>query len=211
MKLECALCRAFPVELYFERSYDQAAFFICNQCSFVFLDPQKRLGVEAEKTRYELHKNTDIEGYRKFLFKLVNFLTPHLRVGMRGLDYGCGPSPLMEKLFREMGFFMNSYDPFFQPQELVPETYDFITCSEVAEHFYDPAAEFCRIFSLLKPGGFLAVMTNFLPEKNVFANWHYHRDPTHVGFFSVKSFLWVKKKFAAHSFIQEPLLVIFQK
>ncbi|MEQ8700574.1 MAG: methyltransferase domain-containing protein, partial [Bauldia litoralis] len=63
------------------------------------------------------------------------------------------------------------------------ETYDFITCTEVAEHFHRPAAEFDRLDSLLRPGGWLAVMTCFQTDDDRFATWHYRTDPTHVVFY----------------------------
>jgi hypothetical protein len=66
--------------------------------------------------------------------------------------------------------------------------YHFITCSEVAEHFHDPAAEFARLAGLLQPGGTLAVMTRWLADGVDFARWHYRRDPTHVVFYRPATF-----------------------
>jgi len=47
----------------------------------------------------------------------------------------------------------------FRPgSEALTRTCDFITCTEVAEHFHRPADEFRRLDALLKPGGWLALM-----------------------------------------------------
>jgi 2-polyprenyl-3-methyl-5-hydroxy-6-metoxy-1,4-benzoquinol methylase len=61
--------------------------------------------------------------------------------------------------------------------------YDFITCTEVAEHFRTPAEEFDQLGAMLRPGGWLALMTTFQTEDARFANWHYRMDPTHVVFY----------------------------
>jgi hypothetical protein len=45
---------------------------------------------------------------------------------------------------------------------------------------------------MLKPRGLLAVNTQRVPD--TFENWWYHRDPTHVVFYSLNTFLWI----AAH-------------
>ena len=67
-------------------------------------------------------------------------------------------------------------------------TYDFVTCTEVAEHFHRPADEFDRLERLLRPGGWLAVMTSFQTDDARFAGWHYRRDPTHVVFYRAETF-----------------------
>ena len=103
---------------------------------------------------------------------------------MAGLDYGCGPGPALAAMLEEAGLEMALYDPFFEADRAVlGRDYDVITMSEVAEHLFDPAAEFQRLDRLLKPGGWLGVMTCFQTDDERFANWHYRRDPTHVVFY----------------------------
>jgi cyclopropane fatty-acyl-phospholipid synthase-like methyltransferase len=81
------------------------------------------------------------------------------------------------------------YDPyFFDDAAVLAHTYDFITCTEVAEHFHNPAGQFFQLDRMLKPGGVLAVMTTFQTDDERFANWHYRRDPTHVVFYREASF-----------------------
>jgi hypothetical protein len=82
------------------------------------------------------------------------------------------------------GHVMHLYDPFFFPDSAVlDQQFDFVTCTEVAEHFHQPHAEFTRLVALVKPGGLLALMTNFQTDDSRFADWHYRRDPTHVTFY----------------------------
>ena len=71
-------------------------------------------------------------------------------------------------------------------RDALQRDYDVITLSEVAEHLFEPAVEFERLGRLLKPGGWLGVMTCFQTDDTSFARWHYRRDPTHVVFYRSK-------------------------
>lgn len=62
-------------------------------------------------------------------------------------------------------------------------SYDFITATEVVEHLAAPGAELQRLWDLLVPGGWLAVMTKLVIDRARFSHWHYRRDPTHISFF----------------------------
>jgi hypothetical protein len=68
---------------------------------------------------------------------------------------------------------------------------DFISCTEVAEHFHDPAAEFARLGRMLRPSGWLVMMTAFLNHDTDFAAWHYQRDPTRVVSYREQTFRWL--------------------
>lgn len=108
---------------------------------------------------------------------------------MKGLDFGCGPGPALAAVLSEAGHNMALYDPFFYPDRIAMEqTYDFIACTETVEHFFDPAGEFDRFDTMLRPGGWLAVMTCFQTEDDRFAEWHYRKDPTHVVFYRTETF-----------------------
>ena len=79
---------------------------------------------------------------------------------------------------------MRLFDVYFYPDlALLDDHYDFITCTETIEHFYRPDEEFARFDRMLRPGGWLALMTCFLTDDQRFASWHYRRDPTHVVFY----------------------------
>jgi len=92
-------------------------------------------------------------------------------------------------MLTEAGHRVALYDPFFHPDPApLAQQYDFITCSEVAEHFHHPAEEFDRLGAMLKPGGWLAVMTSFQTEDARFGTWQYRRDPTHVVFYRAETF-----------------------
>ncbi len=168
----------------------------CPRCQLTFLEPAQRLDAAAERAFYDTHCNAPEDaGYRRFLARLAAPLDARLARGSSGLDYGCGPGPALAAMLEEGGHRVACYDPFYRPQaELLERRYDFVTCTEVAEHFHDPATEFARLAGLLRPGGWLAVMTCFQTDDARFANWHYRRDPTHVVFYREASFAWL----AAH-------------
>lgn len=140
---------------------------------------------DAELSEYLLHRNDpDDRGYRGFLGQFTEPLLRRLSPASRGLDYGCGPGPALAAMLREAGHEVALYDPFFQPDLAVLERqYDFITCTEVIEHFHRPCEQFNKLDALLRPGGVLGLMTRFLTDDTDFARWHYRRDPTHVVFY----------------------------
>ena len=157
----------------------------CRACAATLLDDAQLPDAAAERDHYLGHENDPQDaGYRRFLAKLVEPLAARLGRGAEGLDYGCGPGPGGAAMLREKGLGVTLYDPFFAPDAAALERrYDFILCSEVAEHFHRPAEAFDRLDGLLRPGGVLGVMTCFQTDDARFAGWHYRRDPTHVVFY----------------------------
>jgi|TARA_B110000263_G_C15227594_1_gene472959 hypothetical protein len=155
-----------------------------------FLDQAFFIDEDAEKGRYlEHHNEIGDPAYLKFLSKLSEPLMAKLKSDDRGLDFGCGHGPALAEMLKAKGYDMDLYDPFFYPnKEIFSKKYNFITCTETAEHFFNPNKEFKTFDALLLPDAWLGVMTTFLTEDKLFENWYYRRDPTHVVFYSQKTF-----------------------
>ncbi|HUS95773.1 MAG TPA: class I SAM-dependent methyltransferase [Hyphomicrobiaceae bacterium] len=192
MTVACPVCRQ-PEALYF-MAVDGLEYWRCQQCEARFLDPRYLPDAAMEHAHYLHHENDpgDLD-YRRFLSRLSEPLLARLGAGpLSGLDYGCGPGPALAGMLGEAGHKMAVYDPFFAPDEgPLSETYDFITCTEAAEHFHTPAAEFDRFDAMLCPGGWLGVMTCFQTDDDRFARWHYRADPTHVVFYRAETFRFI--------------------
>jgi hypothetical protein len=169
----------------------------CDTCGLVFMAPEHRLGPEAERAHYGTHRNDPADpAYRAFLGRVAVPLVERLPAGATGLDFGCGPGPALAVMLAEQGFPTALYDPFFAPDPGVLErTYQFVTCTETAEHFHSPALEFERLDRLLAPGAWLAVMTGLLRDDCAFERWHYARDPTHVCFYRSRTMQWIAGRF----------------
>jgi 2-polyprenyl-3-methyl-5-hydroxy-6-metoxy-1,4-benzoquinol methylase len=176
----------------------------------VFVPREQQLSVDQEKSIYDFHENKlDDSGYRQFLSRLSSAIAERLPSGASGLDYGCGPGPLLSTLLSDAGYRMQIYDPFYAPfPQMIQYGYDFITASEVVEHFRKPNQEFQRLFHLLNPGGVLAVMTKLLIDLEAFKNWHYKNDLTHISFFSKPTMHWLADKhYASIDFIGKDVIV----
>ncbi|MDW7773762.1 MAG: class I SAM-dependent methyltransferase [Desulfobulbaceae bacterium] len=152
---------------------------------------------KEEYARYCQHQNNPHdEGYRGFLMKLGNPLLEKLSPGAKGLDFGCGPGPALAYMLREAGHRMCLFDLFFFPDpEPLEDEYDFIACTETIEHLHHPAETFASFDKMLRPGGWLAVMTCFLTDENRFRSWHYRRDPTHVVFYRAATLRHIAAQF----------------
>lgn len=174
--------------------------------------PWARPTPQQEREHYATHDNkVEDTGYRRFLDRLAAPLTARVSAGARGLDYGCGPAPVLAMMLRERGFAMRVFDPFFAPaQTVLAERYDFITCTETAEHFHAPGRELQRLHALLRPGGWLAIMTQ-LVDARLSPSWWYLRDPTHVSFYSLATMHWVAQRFAWALSHPAPNVVLFRR
>ncbi len=163
----------------------------CPKCILIFVDRLDLLTPEEEKTRYDLHQNDPIDtGYRKHLNQLAEPLLAHLGPkSQKGLDFGSGPGPTLSLMLKEAGQHMTLYDPFYAPHsEVLREKYDFVTCTETVEHFHNPGQEWHLLTSLVKPGGWLGIMTSMINDLALFRNWYYKDDDTHVCFYSEATF-----------------------
>ena len=193
-RVPCPICRGRASARF--RTIGALTYWRCPECEATFLDPDHRLSRAEEFAHYQHHENDpDDPRYRRFLAKLSDPLLARLEPDKSGLDYGCGPGPALVAVLREAGHKVALYDPFYFPDAaLLARTYDFITCTEVAEHFFRPAAEFDRLDALLRPGGWLAVMTCFQTDDERFAGWHYRMDPTHVVFYREATFAVIARQ-----------------
>jgi 2-polyprenyl-3-methyl-5-hydroxy-6-metoxy-1,4-benzoquinol methylase len=207
--LICPLCAATAPQPYHrdrQREYLQ-----CQQCRLVFVPAAQHLDFNHEKAIYDLHQNHEADpGYRKFLSRLTTPLLPLLPSQASGLDFGCGPGPLLATMLAEAGHNMELYDPIYAnyPDRL-HTGYDFVTCSEVVEHFRHPGQDFARLFGLLRPGGHLAIMTKRLLTAQAFSRWHYKQDQTHVGFYSEASLQWLAAHYQCRIVFVDRDVVIF--
>ncbi len=164
----------------------------CARCALVSVPPEFYLSPAREKAEYDLHRNEiDDPGYRRFLARLADPLAARLEPGARGLDFGCGPGPALAAMLGERGFDVALYDIFyFAEASVLEDRYDFICASEVVEHLHQPGAVLDRLWEMLRPGGYLGIMTKLARDREAFAAWHYKDDPTHVCFFSEETWRW---------------------
>ena len=197
----CPLCGGGVAQWFSDSRFSggQRDYLRCGQCEFVHVPAAQRLPLQAERDYYLTHRNViDDMGYRAWLSRLATPLLQRLQPPASGLDFGCGQAPALAAMLGEAGFEVALYDPQFAPNERVFEQeWDFITATEVLEHLHRPGAELDRLWSLLRPGGWLAVMTRRLPALADFERWHYRRDPTHIGFFAERSFAWLAARWDA--------------
>ena len=184
--MNCPFCQKLGAEL-FHRDPDRD-FFRCPHCTIIFVPRTSLISKEEEKKRYDTHQNTESDPrYRDYLLKTVRPVVSSLKAPGPGVDIGCGRTRLMETLFRQAGVEMDSYDPFYFPDEGIwTKSYTFGVLNEVIEHLADPAGTLRELRRIIR--GPLFVHTKLYPEPDKFPDWFYKRDPTHVQFFSLRAF-----------------------
>jgi len=212
--IACPLCLSTQNEITFEETKNfKRTFLSCGECSLVFVHPKHFLAPKIEKSRYEMHEN-DIrdDGYVSFLNQLIIPMLKLVSKDQHGLDYGCGPYPMMAELINEQGHHMDVYDPFFKDdQSVLKNQYDYLTCCEVVEHFHYPEKEFAKLLSLVKKDGLVGIRTNILYDDINFSGWHYKEDETHVSFYTPSSIEWIERHFGLVKVVEEKNVIIWKK
>ena len=189
------------------------AFRHCTNCDLMFVPSCFHLDKTAQRKRYMEHNNDPDDGrYRAFLSRLIDSLSPNLCLNMVGLDYGAGPGPALAVMMRESGYDIRLYDPFFYPDKSVlDKSYDFITCTETVEHMSNPIQDLCVLDRILRPSGWLGIMTGMLDSWDDFPGWYYNRDPTHICFYSKKTMKWIGRRFSWQLLYPRQNVVLFHK
>ena len=209
----CPLCNSSQNSLILKNK--RREFYVCDCCSLTFVPSSFHLSNADEFDRYTEHKNSsDDPYYKEFLRNLTRPLLSKASddVSWKGLDFGSGSSDTLSLMMREKGHDFKSYDPFFKNEKsLLKAKYDVITCSETIEHFSNPKLEWEKLWSLLKPKGILAVMTQLRSFEKKFSDWWYIRDLTHVSFFSEATFDWLAKRDHLKSSRHGHSVIMFEK
>ncbi len=174
---------------------DKRAYTKCNDCQLIFTGTRFHPSVNEEIKRYSEHKNgIEYPGYVEFLNQAIEPALPHISGDMKGLDYGCGPTPTLSLLLKRQGYKCDDYDPLFFP-EITDKVYDYIFATECFEHFFLPGKEIQRIYEMLGPQGFLIIMTEPWRTEEAFSSCYYARDNTHVSFYHSRTFEFIAEKF----------------
>ena len=175
---------------------DTRKYFQCPACSLIYVDPSCYPSAEQERSRYLLHNNSpDDPGYTSFLSQAITPARAFINSRMKCLDYGCGPMPTLSGMLKEEGIECDNYDPFFFPHGMNAERYDAIFSTECFEHFFCPGIEIPRLLTVLKPGGYLVIMTACWDTTHDFSTWTYARDITHVSFYHRDTLRWIARHY----------------
>ncbi|MGY5851173.1 class I SAM-dependent methyltransferase [Salegentibacter sp. F14] len=208
--MKCTLCSA---ETRAFRKIKNRKYVCCSNCESILLLPEYYIPENAEKQRYLTHNN-DIEDprYQQFVSPITSRVLRDFSLIHKGLDYGCGTGPVVASELAKKDFSVALYDPFFHPDKsALKNTYDFIICCEVMEHFYQPEMEFRELSGILNPAGKLYCKTSLFSRDITFDSWYYKDDPTHVFFYTEKSLFWIRDNLGFNKVEIMPDLLVFSK
>ncbi len=187
----CPICDTRQSNTFF--TDDDRQYYRCPCCDLIFVPTEYHLSDIEEKSRYDSHNNDSSDyRYRNFLNQLLVPLVHNIPVNSYGLDFGSGPGPTLSLMLQERGYKVDLYDKFYAQDETVFQNhYDFVTATEVFEHLSQPMKELRRLVEIIKEGGILAIMTELTTPKLDFKSWYYKNDPSHICFFSNKTFAYL--------------------
>lgn len=192
--MQCSLCNCGTT---FFIEYKDRSFYKCTHCGSILLDTSHYLEFNNEKERYDKHSDDiENEGYQQFVNPILEAVKLTFSETDHGLDYGCGKTAIIENLLKRKQYSIVGYDPiYFSNQEVLTTQYNYITCCEVAEHFYYPKHEFSKLSQLLLPDGKLFLKTYLFKDTIDFKSWWYKNDPTHVIFYTETAMKFIKKMY----------------
>ena len=166
-------------------------YYHCKTCAYIFKSAKYHQNFDKQKERYNLHTNDEEdEGYKAYFKRFLDFTLPLVEDPKNALDFGCGKSTILSKMLEEKGVHCDFFDPIYHPHTLKSnKKYDLIVSTEVFEHLHQPKAVFESLLKRLKEGAYLVIQTQFhTNDMEVFKRWYYHQDPTHIVFFTPKTF-----------------------
>ncbi|KGO87532.1 hypothetical protein Q765_05170 [Flavobacterium rivuli WB 3.3-2 = DSM 21788] len=203
----CPLCGASSNNFY---TQGQREFLQCSLCLSVFTHPKDYLTPEAEQAHYLCHNNDpDDIRYQNFVSPVTNAILADFQRQHKGLDFGSGTGSPILKVLTDNGYDIREFDLYFHNDlQALQQKYDYIACSETAEHFKDPHTEFAQLCSLLKPNGKLYVMTDRFDPDRDFSTWFYKTDPTHVFLYHAKAFEYIRQEFGFKTLTIQGRMVI---
>ncbi|MEK9628269.1 MAG: class I SAM-dependent methyltransferase [Nitrospinota bacterium] len=196
--MTCPLCSK---SAQFFLKGENREYHLCNQCGLIFVPPQFHISPDSEKARYQEHENSlDNKGYVDMFMEKVDLIKKHCPPLKTALDFGCGYEPVLKTLLEREGLQTDIYDPYFFPEFPGNKTYDLVVSTETFEHLKNPSQDIQLAGNCVAPSGFLAIMTRFYPLadgkpcEKIFSDWYYKRDPTHITFYTSKSFEWIAEQ-----------------
>lgn len=166
------------------------AFYACPQCGLIFADSKSYLMPNLERQHYgRAQKKSKQKQLTQFILPLLDQISLQQTGTLKGLNFGRVLDEQSQQTILNTGNLVNQYDPFFAAdQSVLKQHYDFVCCYRVFEHFRHPHREWMLLNQLIKPGGWLAISTPLLTDKDHFAKWHYKNNPTHVSFYQQATF-----------------------
>jgi len=210
----CKICNAKTTQI--EDVKKKLVYYRCRACGFVYLEESHRVSSTEEKRKYDQHNNSlENEGYVQMFEDFIELsIAPYLKKIQTVLDFGSGPTPVFAELLKQRGLEVDIYDLYYAPKRVYEgKSYDLITSTEVFEHLSKPLETLALLVGHLDTNGYIVLMTKFPPKGDkAFLDWWYRRDPTHISFFTPKSFEVMAQKVGLNVLktINENI-VIFQK
>jgi hypothetical protein len=194
---KCILCN-HETQAFRHEKFD-VTYYRCFHCELISKDSKDFVSEDEALKIYNYHNNAieDSRYVAYFNHFLEDSVFDYTNEGKKAFDFGSGPSPVLAQILeRHYGYDVDIYDLFYAPDKVYEnQKYDLVTTTEVVEHLENPLPYFELFASLLKPDGVLAVMTQFHKnDDDLFLNWHYMRDMSHISFYTPKTMAYIASK-----------------
>jgi SAM-dependent methyltransferase len=185
-------------------SETRVPYYICENCGFIFTDfcdawSAAEFKEKIYNSQYDI-VNPPVPGRQNVPVRETPSYQTGQRIArlldgsqsaIRLLDYGAGgdPGPTGQALL-DLGFTLDSYDPYRAGGTEPVGLYDVIVAIEVLEHCHDPRAVAAQIARHLAPGGLLWVHTMLHPHPagdEILQSWYIAPRDGHISIHTLPS------------------------
>ncbi|MCF6172329.1 MAG: class I SAM-dependent methyltransferase [Campylobacteraceae bacterium] len=189
--MKCIICNNTTKTLKDEAQ--KKIYHCCPNCQAIMLDKSFLVDKNCENAQYDNHNNNfESLGYVKMFEDFLDYFWDDFEKYdiQNGLDFGSGPGVVLAEILKNRNFQIDTYDKFYQPNKIYKnKNYNLITSTEVFEHLQNPIEILTLFKKHLKKDGIIAIMTLFHDNNQEnFLKWWYRRDPTHILFYTPKTF-----------------------
>jgi hypothetical protein len=210
----CKICQSSTKSIIDTKK--ELIYYRCDICGFIYLDDTYMVDKVQEKKQYDQHNNSlENEGYVQMFEDLIDLsIEPYRENIQTVLEFGSGPEPVLAELLERRALEVDIYDLYYSSQKIYEgKKYDLITSTEVFEHLEKPLEVLGLLVKNLHENAYVVLMTKFPPKgDNEFLAWWYRRDPTHISFFTPKSFEVIAERVGLKVLkIINENIVVFQK
>jgi SAM-dependent methyltransferase len=193
----CKICSNETSEIIDKKSTKK--YHKCAVCGYIALNESFYVDETRERAHYDKHHNTlESLGYVKMFEDLVcEFVLPYKDSIKTSLDFGCGEGEVLPIVLERENILCDRYDlHYFREKIYKDKEYDLILSTEVFEHLQNPIEAFAELLLHIKKDGYLLLMSAFHPDNDEeFLKWWYIRDITHIGFFNLRTFIYMADRF----------------
>jgi 2-polyprenyl-3-methyl-5-hydroxy-6-metoxy-1,4-benzoquinol methylase len=175
MKIYCELCSGESNAFQTKKTFN---YFKCEECSFIFLNPNPNRNDIQKLYKVSNYINTKLESKNLKMIEKINEIVFNTSDTIKFLDIGCQNGDVLNELSTRTNYELFGIEAsetaaknaqknkkliiqngYFNDKSYENIMFDIVNLGDVIEHLADPRKVINDIYEILKPGGLLVITT----------------------------------------------------